>query len=122
VADGTIYLYFKNKDDILISLFEERMDLLIRQMREELSKARTPLKRSASSWPSICCGSEKTSTSQRSYRSSFASPASSCALPSSQVPPLPGSHREIIEEGQAKGVIQHDIILQSRKGHLRSSR
>ena len=22
VADGTIYLYFKNKDDILISLFE----------------------------------------------------------------------------------------------------
>ncbi|MGQ9654861.1 MAG: TetR/AcrR family transcriptional regulator, partial [Thermodesulfobacteriota bacterium] len=26
VADGTIYLYFKNKDDILIQLFEEEMD------------------------------------------------------------------------------------------------
>ncbi|MBX3162639.1 MAG: TetR/AcrR family transcriptional regulator [Deltaproteobacteria bacterium] len=25
VADGTIYLYFKNKDDLLISLFEARM-------------------------------------------------------------------------------------------------
>src|SRR3954471_4491984 len=25
VADGTIYLYFKNKDDLLISLFEQRM-------------------------------------------------------------------------------------------------
>jgi len=25
VADGTIYLYFKNKDDLLISLFEEKM-------------------------------------------------------------------------------------------------
>jgi TetR/AcrR family fatty acid metabolism transcriptional regulator len=25
VADGTIYLYFKNKDDLLISLFEDRM-------------------------------------------------------------------------------------------------
>lgn len=25
VADGTIYLYFKSKDDILISLFEEKM-------------------------------------------------------------------------------------------------
>ncbi|MBO8170457.1 MAG: TetR/AcrR family transcriptional regulator [Bacillaceae bacterium] len=25
VADGTIYLYFKNKDDILISLFKEKM-------------------------------------------------------------------------------------------------
>jgi len=26
VADGTIYLYFKNKDDILISLFETKME------------------------------------------------------------------------------------------------
>ena len=26
VGDGTIYLYFKNKDDLLISVFEDRMD------------------------------------------------------------------------------------------------
>ena len=26
VADGTIYLYFKSKDDLLISLFEEKME------------------------------------------------------------------------------------------------
>ena len=26
VADGTIYLYFRNKDDLLISLFEDRME------------------------------------------------------------------------------------------------
>src|SRR5690349_23921911 len=26
VADGTIYLYFKSKDDLLISLFETRME------------------------------------------------------------------------------------------------
>ena len=25
VADGTVYLYFKNKDDLLISIFEEKM-------------------------------------------------------------------------------------------------
>ena len=31
VADGTIYLYFQNKDDILISLFEEKMtDIMVR--------------------------------------------------------------------------------------------
>ena len=29
VADGTIYLYFKNKEDILISLFRERLGSLI---------------------------------------------------------------------------------------------
>ncbi|MEO6775079.1 MAG: TetR/AcrR family transcriptional regulator [Kofleriaceae bacterium] len=28
VADGTIYLYFKNKDDLLISVFERRMQQL----------------------------------------------------------------------------------------------
>jgi TetR/AcrR family fatty acid metabolism transcriptional regulator len=39
VADGTIYLYFQNKDDLLISLFEDRMDFLIRRITEDLSKS-----------------------------------------------------------------------------------
>lgn len=38
VADGTIYLYFKNKDDILISLFEEEMGKAIENMKEEIDK------------------------------------------------------------------------------------
>ncbi len=37
VADGTIYLYFHNKDDILISLFEDRMRMLIDVLRKELA-------------------------------------------------------------------------------------
>jgi TetR/AcrR family fatty acid metabolism transcriptional regulator len=36
VADGTIYLYFKNKDDLLISLFEDRMVFLIDRLQSEL--------------------------------------------------------------------------------------
>ena len=39
VADGTIYLYFKNKDDLLISLFEDEMNTVIQTMREEVNKA-----------------------------------------------------------------------------------
>jgi TetR/AcrR family fatty acid metabolism transcriptional regulator len=35
VADGTIYLYFKNKDDLLICLFEHRM----KQVNEALRRA-----------------------------------------------------------------------------------
>ena len=38
VADGTIYLYFKNKDDILISVFETEMRKMIINMKKELSK------------------------------------------------------------------------------------
>lgn len=36
VADGTIYLYFKNKDDLLICLFEDRMEWVIDRLQCEL--------------------------------------------------------------------------------------
>lgn len=45
VADGTIYLYFKNKDDILIHLFEEEMDAVIQAMREEVLTLKDPVER-----------------------------------------------------------------------------
>jgi len=41
VADGTIYLYFKNKDDVLISIFEDRLDALIRVLKREIAKCQT---------------------------------------------------------------------------------
>lgn len=37
VADGTIYLYFKNKDDLLIRLFEERINPVINQLDDHVS-------------------------------------------------------------------------------------
>ncbi|TDL34368.1 TetR/AcrR family transcriptional regulator [Jeotgalibacillus sp. S-D1] len=36
VADGTIYLYFKNKEDILISLFEEKMGQFVHSIRNKM--------------------------------------------------------------------------------------
>jgi TetR/AcrR family fatty acid metabolism transcriptional regulator len=36
VADGTIYLYFRNKEDILVSLFDEVMADHLQQARQEL--------------------------------------------------------------------------------------
>src|SRR5947208_966939 len=38
VADGTIYLYFKSKDELLVSLFEDRVERLLSFMREELPR------------------------------------------------------------------------------------
>jgi TetR/AcrR family fatty acid metabolism transcriptional regulator len=37
VADGTIYLYFKSKDDLLISLFERRMQALNAQLHAAIA-------------------------------------------------------------------------------------
>ncbi|MFF5994396.1 TetR/AcrR family transcriptional regulator [Lysinibacillus sp. KU-BSD001] len=34
VADGTIYLYFKNKEDILISIFNEKMGLFVEKLQD----------------------------------------------------------------------------------------
>lgn len=45
VADGTIYLYFKNKEDLLLSIFEEKMDGLLSELSEELEGVRDPLER-----------------------------------------------------------------------------
>lgn len=41
VADGTIYLYFKSKEDILISLFEEKMGDFIEKIQDEITNSKT---------------------------------------------------------------------------------
>ena len=38
VADGTIYLYFKSKEDILISIFEEKIEAVIESQNVELEQ------------------------------------------------------------------------------------
>jgi len=45
VADGTIYLYFENKDDILISLFEEQMKAVLENMIEEISREKDAVRK-----------------------------------------------------------------------------
>ncbi|MBW1779380.1 MAG: TetR/AcrR family transcriptional regulator [Deltaproteobacteria bacterium] len=42
VADGTIYIYFENKDDILISLFEEQMQAVLDNMAVQLATLSDP--------------------------------------------------------------------------------
>lgn len=39
VADGTIYLYFKNKDDVLVCIFEDRITRLLEVLRREVSES-----------------------------------------------------------------------------------
>jgi len=45
IADGTIYIYFENKDDILISLFEEQMNAVLDNMVEKISEQNNPIKK-----------------------------------------------------------------------------
>lgn len=43
VADGTIYLYFENKDDLLVSIFEETMDHFIDTGIETIAGCPSPV-------------------------------------------------------------------------------
>jgi TetR/AcrR family fatty acid metabolism transcriptional regulator len=45
VADGTVYLYFKNKDDILHSIFDRAMEEFIADGRRELADLDEPAER-----------------------------------------------------------------------------
>jgi TetR/AcrR family transcriptional regulator, fatty acid metabolism regulator protein len=45
VADGTIYLYFDSKDALLLSLFEDRVERLLRFLETELPRAKTASER-----------------------------------------------------------------------------
>jgi len=42
VADGTIYLYFNNKYDILLSVFEQKIGKLIEQITAQLEQEENP--------------------------------------------------------------------------------
>ena len=44
VADGTIYLYFNNKFDILVSVFEEEIGKIIEQIQKAIEKETDPQK------------------------------------------------------------------------------
>ncbi len=41
VADGTIYLYFENKDDVLISIFQDRISKLLVVLRDAIAAEAT---------------------------------------------------------------------------------
>ncbi|MEK4700670.1 TetR/AcrR family transcriptional regulator [Solibacillus sp. FSL R7-0668] len=41
VADGTIYLYFKNKEDILISVFQEKMGIFVENLQVIIKSGET---------------------------------------------------------------------------------
>ncbi len=45
VADGTIYIYFKNKDDILIKVFEEAMSVILTTLNEKMKEVDDPVEK-----------------------------------------------------------------------------
>lgn len=45
IADGTVYLYFKNKEDLLIYLFENKMGHIMTRFNSQLAKSSDPIEK-----------------------------------------------------------------------------
>jgi len=111
VADGTIYLYFQNKDDILISLFEEEMAAILQRVSSEIRQESHPaakLRRFALAHLRLVEEhKELAEIIQVEIRQSSKFMKEYKNVQFSQYLNLIS---EIIKEGQAKGVFRADIL------------
>lgn len=110
VAAGTVYLYFKNKPDLLVSLFRDRLGLLIESARTSLADtrdAREKLRQFISQHlRSLAARRDLAVVTQIEMRQAD----SSVQHEISQI--MKGYFRvidEIIEEGQASGLFQRSV-------------
>lgn len=110
VADGTIYLYFKSKDDLLISLFEEKMDEIIARLTEILAPLDDP---EAKMRRYIAAHLELTSEQPHLMQVLTVELRQSARFIKEYRPQGFKRYLEIIgailEEGQAKGVFRSDL-------------
>jgi TetR/AcrR family fatty acid metabolism transcriptional regulator len=112
VADGTIYLYFKNKDDILVQFFSFRAKQVFESFREEVDRAET--------------SSDKLRNLVRRHLAEFqrdrdgavvyqVETHQSSRLAEAQIKEMSKMYRdlisEIIEQGQQEGTIRKDLYV-----------
>ena len=112
VADGTIYLYFKNKDDILVQFFNFRAKQVFESFREEVDRAET--------------SSDKLRNLVRRHLAEFQRDRDGAVvyqvethqnsrLAEAQIKEMSKMYRdlisEIIEQGQQEGTIRKDLYV-----------
>lgn len=112
VADGTIYLYFKNKDDILVQFFNYRAKQVFESFREAVDGAET--------------SADKLRNLVRSHLAEFQRDRDGAVvyqvethqnsrLAETQIREMSQKYRdlvaEIVEQGQQEGTIRKDLYL-----------
>ena len=110
VAEGTIYLYFQNKEDVLISIFKDKMGDYIALVRRELQKVDDPREKLkllvTMHFSNLEADRYLASVLQVQLRQSHPSIRKRIAEP------LRGYYRlieEIVSEGMAKGLFRKNL-------------
>jgi len=111
VADGTIYIYFDNKDDILISLFEEQMRLVLENMISKISSLDDPAEKlKAFALTHLRLVEENQSMAEIIQVELRQSSKFIKEYKNEQFAKYLEIIAQIIQEGQQKGVFRKDII------------
>ncbi|MBW1980250.1 MAG: TetR/AcrR family transcriptional regulator [Deltaproteobacteria bacterium] len=112
VATGTIYLYFKSKEELLISIFAERVQLFISEFGRELQQganAEIKLRKlielhltAMQQYPELAAVLQLELRQSRHFMSAY---------PKVDLKPYFDLIGEIIEEGQQQGLFRQDLYL-----------
>jgi TetR/AcrR family fatty acid metabolism transcriptional regulator len=110
VADGTVYLYFKNKDDILVSIFNHVMDEALSGGKKQLESVKDPVEK----LKRIICAHLDTLGRDRNLAIVFQVELRSSTKFMQQFSATKVSEyleliRGVIEEGKQRGVFRDDI-------------
>ena len=112
VADGTIYLYFKNKDDILVQFFSFRTQQVFESFREAVDRADTSTDKLRNLVCSHLAEFQRDKDGAVVYQ---VETHQSSRLAEVQIRKMSKMYRdlisEIIEQGQQEGAIRKDLYV-----------
>jgi TetR/AcrR family fatty acid metabolism transcriptional regulator len=112
VADGTIYLYFKNKDDILVQFFSHRAKQVFESFREEVDRGQTSLDKLRNLISRHLTEFQRDRNGAVVYQ---VETHQSSRLAEEQIKEMSQMYRdlisEIVEQGQQEGEIRKDLYV-----------
>jgi TetR/AcrR family fatty acid metabolism transcriptional regulator len=112
VADGTIYLYFKNKDDILVQFFSYRTKQVFESFREEVGRAETSSDKLRNLVHRHLAEFQRDRDGAVVYQ---VETHQSSRLAEAQIKEMSKMYRdlisEIVEQGQQEGTIRKDLYV-----------
>lgn len=112
VADGTIYLYFKNKDDILVQFFSYRTKQVFESFREEVDRAETSADKLRNLVRRHLAEFQRDRDGAVVYQ---VETHQSSRLAENQIREMSQMYRdlisEIVEQGQQEGAIRKDLYV-----------
>jgi TetR/AcrR family fatty acid metabolism transcriptional regulator len=112
VADGTIYLYFKNKDDILVQFFSFRAKQVFESFREEVDRAQNSLDKLRNLIHRHLAEFQRDRDGAIVYQ---VETHQNSRLAEAQIKEMSKMYRdlisEIVEQGQQEGTIRKDLYV-----------